>query len=57
VTSVTEVGNTYTLELHTPVRRTDGLTGPTAVYTGTVVVMPGVAEVFERPMLTGGAGP
>jgi hypothetical protein len=54
VVSVTEVGNTYALELHTPIRRVDGLT---AQYNGTLLVMPGVCDVFERPLLTASAVP
>ncbi|MBX9622196.1 MAG: prepilin-type N-terminal cleavage/methylation domain-containing protein [Gemmataceae bacterium] len=41
-------GNTV-LELDRPVRRLDGTTGQ---YTGTLVVLAGVSEVFERPNLT-----
>ncbi|MBN9119871.1 MAG: hypothetical protein J0I06_12040, partial [Planctomycetes bacterium] len=58
VVSVTEVpsgtNTTYTLEVHKPIVRADGQAG---AYTGTLVVMPAVAEVFDRPMLTGGNGP
>lgn len=49
VVSVTDNGGTYTLELHTPITRVDG---GTAAYTGNVVVMPNVADVYERQMLT-----
>ena len=61
VVSVTEGANSYTLEVNRPVVRADGLTSfvtpnPYA-YTGNLVVMPAVVEVFERPMLTGGFGP
>lgn len=38
------------IELHTPITRVDGNTNPYTV--GTVVVMPGIAGVFERPALT-----
>ncbi|MFM8272537.1 MAG: prepilin-type N-terminal cleavage/methylation domain-containing protein [Gemmata sp.] len=46
--------NVYDVELHTPIKRVDGL--PNA-YNGQAVVMAGVAEVFERPMLTGSSAP
>jgi hypothetical protein len=50
VVSVTDNGNgTSTLELHTPITRVDG--GATA-YIGNVVVMPNIADVYERQMLT-----
>jgi hypothetical protein len=50
VLSVTDLGNgTYALELHTPITRVDGQFG---AYTGNLVVMPAVADVYERPMLT-----
>ena len=59
VTSVTEVGGTYTLEVHKPIVRADGYSFAARPeeyqYTGTLVVMPTVVEVFERPTLTGGA--
>ena len=50
-----------TLEVHKPVTRPDGLvnmanTGIYA-YTGQLVVMPGVVDVFERPNLTAAHGP
>ena len=54
VLSVAESGTNYILELHTPITRVDGKTD---AYTGRVVVMPAVADVYERPMLTAGAGP
>lgn len=64
VVSVTEVAgspSTFTLELHRAVVRADGLVSLTApnnfAYTGNLVHMPAVVEVFERPMLTGGFGP
>lgn len=40
------------IELHTPITRTDGRPDR---YDATVVVLPGVAGVFERPALTAGA--
>jgi hypothetical protein len=42
------------LEVHKPVTRPDGLAG---TYTGTLVVLPAVADVFERPMLTASYAP
>lgn len=61
VVSVVEApGGTYALEVHKPVVRADGLISRAAVnpytYTGNLVVMPTVVEVFERPMLTGNTG-
>ena len=38
------------LDLQTPITRSDGLT---AAYTGTLVVLDGVSEVFRRPQLGG----
>ncbi len=52
VVSKTETPNLpgfFDLELHTPIRRLDGSSAP---YNGTVVVLAGVSEVFERPALT-----
>lgn len=43
------------IELHTPITRVDGRNTTGDAYTGTVVVLPGVAGVFERPALTAGA--
>ncbi|MBP3958494.1 hypothetical protein J8F10_24870 [Gemmata sp. G18] len=40
----------YDVELHTPVKRVDGGTN---AYNAVVVVMAGVADVFDRPALTG----
>jgi hypothetical protein len=66
VLSVTEVTaangtTTYTLEVHKPVVRADGLFNRTTpslyTYPGSLVVMPAVVDVYERPMLTGGTGP
>jgi len=74
VTSVTEVltptanggtpTTTFTLEVHKPISRVDGLisrgvTGSANpfAYAGTLVVCPGVVEVFERPVLTGVGSP
>lgn len=45
---------TFDVELHTPIKRADGGTNQ---YTATLVLMPGVAAVFERPPLTGGFSP
>lgn len=55
VLSATEAANgTYTLEVHKPVVRLDGQ----PVSFGTwLVVIPAVADVFERPPLTAGTGP
>lgn len=60
VTSVTEEANaTLTLELHRPIVRADGLVDRASLpannpfrYDGTLVIMPAVVEVFERPLLT-----
>ncbi len=52
--SVTDTGTNYTLEVHKPIVRSDGLTGS---YTANLVVLPAVADVFERPLLTAGTGP
>jgi hypothetical protein len=51
VVSVTDAGNgTYTLEVHKPIVRADGVTTP---YTASIfVVMPAVCDVYERPPLT-----
>lgn len=56
VVSVTDLGNNVvTLEVHKPVVRADGLSNPANTaqyqYTGNLVVMPGVADVFDRPNL------
>ena len=55
VVSVTPVGATLTLEVHKPVVRSDGATGP--AYGGTLISIPAITEVFERPWLTAGSGP
>jgi hypothetical protein len=56
IQSVTDQGATLTLELHKPVARADGLSNPANTsafaYSGTLVSMPGVADVFDRPYLT-----
>jgi hypothetical protein len=44
----------YTLEVHKPIVRSDK---STAAYTGVVIVIPSIADVFERPPLTAGFGP
>ena len=55
VVSVAEnTTGTYDVELHTPIKRVDGGTNS---YTGTVVVVAGAADVFERPVLTGNTNP
>ncbi|QJW97478.1 type IV pilus modification PilV family protein [Frigoriglobus tundricola] len=55
VLSVNDNGNgSYTLELNTPITRLDGQTYP---YTGNVVVMPAVADVYQRPVLSSTVGP
>lgn len=62
VISVTEdtANGTYTLEVHKPIVRADGLFNRARTtdfaYTGTLVVMPAVVDVYERPMLTGNTG-
>jgi hypothetical protein len=62
VLSVTDVGGgAVALEVHKPVTRPDGLVnlGNTVLYqySGTLVVLPAVADVFERPPLTAGYTP
>jgi hypothetical protein len=62
VVSVTDTGTgTYAVEVHRPVTRSDGQVSygnPTKYsYNGSIVVMPALAEVYERPVLTGGFGP
>lgn len=54
VVSVTEANGTYTLEVHKPISRPDG---QTTNYTGRLVVMPGVADVFECQPLTASLNP
>ena len=62
IVSATDTGNgTYTLEVHKPaVRLDDGAAtfgaarGP---FNAVVVIIPAVADVFERPLLTAGLGP
>ncbi len=49
VLSVTDLGTSLALELHKPIKRPDGQTLP---YAANLVVMPGVADVYERPFLT-----
>ena len=58
VVSVTDGANgTYSLEVHKPVARVGFTVNPAntgaGAYTGTLVSMPGVAEVFDRDPLTG----
>ncbi|VTR91124.1 unnamed protein product [Gemmata massiliana] len=51
VVSATDDGTGfYDVELHTPIKRVDGGTN---AYNATVVIMPGVADVFDRPALNG----
>ena len=62
VLSVSDAANgTLTLEVHRPISRPDGqysATAPAAYrYFGTLVSMPAVADVFERPVMTAGTGP
>lgn len=62
VLSVSDAANgTLTLEVHRPISRPDGqysASNPAAYgYFGTLVSMPAVADVFERPMMTAGDGP
>jgi hypothetical protein len=45
---------TLSLEVHRPISRPDGGTAP---YSGMLVSMPSVADVFERPQLTGSTPP
>jgi hypothetical protein len=50
VLSVTDnLNGFYTLELNTPITRVDG---GTQAYTGNLVVMPAIADVYDRPTLT-----
>jgi hypothetical protein len=52
VLSVTDIGGgSLALELHKPVSRPDGSTTP---YPANLVVLPGVADVYERPNLVAG---
>lgn len=56
VLAVTETSaTTVALDVHKPISRPDGLVNPgnTSIYayTGTLVVLPGVADVYERPVL------
>lgn len=52
VVSVDET--TGALELHRPIHRPDGFTNQ---YTANLVVLSGVADVYERPLMTPGFGP
>ena len=54
IAAVTEnTPGTFDVELDRPIRRVDGRSDPvTDQYTGTLVVLAGVSEVFERPNLT-----
>ena len=59
VVSVTDqsggaAAGTYILEVHKPVVRSDNVT---TQYSVSVVVMPGVCDVFQRPSLDAGVGP
>jgi hypothetical protein len=58
VTGVTDTGTSFTLEVHKPIARADGRIDRAVPlnerYNGLLVVMPAVAEVFERPVLTAG---
>lgn len=54
VSAVENTPGTYDVELHTAIKRIDG---QTSAYGGTAVVLAGVAEVFERPVLTGNHNP
>ncbi len=53
----------YDVELHTPIKRTDGGTAPYGLGTAaapvvsSVVIMTGAREVFEMPVLTGSINP
>ncbi|HEY1188667.1 MAG TPA: prepilin-type N-terminal cleavage/methylation domain-containing protein [Gemmata sp.] len=49
VSAVENTPGTFDIELHTPITRVDGQSG---AYAADIVVMPGVAGVFERPQLT-----
>ncbi len=62
VLSVSDAANgTLTLEVHRPISRPDGQYSAAVPspyqYVGTLVSMPAVADVFERPLMTAGAGP
>jgi hypothetical protein len=52
-----ETAGTLVLELQTPITRSDGKTGTTRNYNGTLLILDGVAEVFERPQLSPAQGP
>jgi hypothetical protein len=53
--SVTDLGNgSLALEVHKPIVRADGGTG---TYTAALVSFPGVADVFERPVLSANPNP
>ncbi|QEG26016.1 hypothetical protein GobsT_07510 [Gemmata obscuriglobus] len=54
VSAADDGSGTLDIELDSPVKRLDGSTGQ---YNATVVVMPGIAGVFERPELTGNFAP
>jgi hypothetical protein len=61
VTGITDTGTSFTLEVHKPVARADGRVdraNPPATnterYGGLLVLLPAVADVFERPVLTTG---
>lgn len=49
VSSATDNGTGFDIELETPIRRIDSQSGS---YSATIIVMPGVADVFTRPNLT-----
>lgn len=53
---VVSIADNNVVELHRPVRSPYNLPFGTQ-YTGNLVVMPGVVDVYERPQLTAGYGP
>lgn len=54
VSAIEDGAGRVDIELHTAIKRIDG---QTTAYDGTAVVMAGVAEVFDRPVLTGNHNP
>ena len=54
VSAIEDGAGRVDIELHTAIKRIDG---QTTAYDGTAVVLAGVAEVFERPVLTGNHNP
>lgn len=53
---VVSVADSGALELHRPVQSPHGL-DPGTRYSATLVLIPGIADVYERPLLNAGYGP